>query len=163
MLAAGLCPDGAGGRACCTRTSSRPTRSRSSPAIFRIGWAYLWPCLLAGIALAFTVLGVFGLLYKMPRMWMEAVALWAYWVFVFYSGHGVDPHDGADLPRPRPRPRLVPPPPAMGDVAAAMGKLYANSMRTVPRPTTVTTWIDLQVHASSPVPPSLIKSTMATV
>ena len=55
-------------------------------AVVRIGWAYLWPCMLAGIALAFTSLGVFLLLYKMPRMWMEAVALWMYWVLVLYLG-----------------------------------------------------------------------------
>jgi hypothetical protein len=50
----------------------------------RIGWAYFRPCLMASVALALTVLGVWGLLYRMPRMWMEAVALWAYWVFVLY-------------------------------------------------------------------------------
>ena len=53
-------------------------------AIQRIGWGYFWPCLMAGIALGLSVLGVWGLLYRMPRMWMEAVALWAYWVFVLY-------------------------------------------------------------------------------
>jgi hypothetical protein len=52
--------------------------------VFRIGWAYLRPCLMATFALAFAVLGVWGLLYRMPRMWMEAVALWAYWVLVLY-------------------------------------------------------------------------------
>ena len=31
-------------------------------------------------------LGVYGLLFRMPRMWMEAVALWAFWVFVLYEG-----------------------------------------------------------------------------
>jgi hypothetical protein len=53
-------------------------------AIGRLGWSYLRPCLLATVALAATVLGVWGLLYKMPRMWMEALALWAYWVIVLY-------------------------------------------------------------------------------
>jgi hypothetical protein len=52
--------------------------------ILRIGWAYLRPSLLASIALATSVLGVGGLLYKMPRMWMEALALWAYWIVVLY-------------------------------------------------------------------------------
>ncbi len=53
-------------------------------AILRIGWTYLRPCVLAGAALSCAVLGVWGLLYKLPRMWMEAVALWAYWLLVLY-------------------------------------------------------------------------------
>ena len=95
--------------------------------IVRIGWPYLWPCLLAGISLAFTVLGVVGLLYKMPRMWMEAVALWAYWVFLFYLGMvsirmmGLTYHaHAADLGWFRRRPRWA--------TSRHHGKLYANSM-----------------------------------
>ena len=95
-------------------------------AIVRIGWAYLWPCLLAGISLAFTVLGVFGLLYKMPRMWMEAVALWGYWVFVLYLGMvsirmmGLTYHAHApDLAWFRRRPRWA--------TSRHDGNLYANS------------------------------------
>ena len=95
-------------------------------AIARIGWAYLWPCLLAGISLAFTVLGVFGLLYKMPRMWMEAVALWGYWVFVLYLGMvsirmmGLTYHAHApDLAWFRRRPRWA--------TSRHDGNLYANS------------------------------------
>jgi hypothetical protein len=53
-------------------------------AIWRMGTHYLRPCLIASIALVLVALGVWGLLYKMPRMWMEAVALWAFWVFAFY-------------------------------------------------------------------------------
>jgi hypothetical protein len=52
--------------------------------ILKIGWDYLRSAVVAGMALAVTVLGVWGLLYKMPRMWMEAVALWAYWFLVLY-------------------------------------------------------------------------------
>jgi hypothetical protein len=95
-------------------------------AIVRIGWPYLWPCLLAGIALAFTVLGVFGLLYKMPKMWMEAVALWVYWVLVLYMGMvsirmmGLTYHAHApDLGWFRRRPRWA--------TSRHDGKLYANS------------------------------------
>jgi hypothetical protein len=95
-------------------------------AIFRIGWAYLWPCLLAGIALAFTVVGVFLLLYKMPRMWMEAVALWSYWVLVLYLGMvsirmmGLTYHAHApDLAWFRRRPRWA--------TTRHHGQLYANS------------------------------------
>jgi hypothetical protein len=95
-------------------------------AIVRIGWAYLWPCLLAGISLAFTVLGVFLLLYKMPRMWMEAVALWMYWVLVLYLGlvsirmMGLTYHAHAhDLAWFRRRPRWA--------TTRHHGHLYANS------------------------------------
>jgi hypothetical protein len=52
--------------------------------IFKIGWVYLQPSVIAGLTLALTVFGVWGLLYKMPRMWMEAVALWAYWFLMLY-------------------------------------------------------------------------------
>jgi hypothetical protein len=95
-------------------------------AVVRIGWAYLWPCLMAGIALAFTVCGVFLLLYKMPRMWMEALALWAYWLFVLYLGMvslrmmGLTYHAHApDLAWFRRRPRWA--------TTRHHGQLYANS------------------------------------
>ncbi len=52
--------------------------------IARIGWSFLVPCTMAGITLAFAVIGVWGLLYKMPQIWMEAVALWAYWAVGLY-------------------------------------------------------------------------------
>lgn len=54
-------------------------------AIFRIGWGYLLPCIVASVAIVLAGFGVYGLLYRMPRMWMEAVALWGFWVFVFYE------------------------------------------------------------------------------
>jgi hypothetical protein len=54
-------------------------------AILRLGWGYLRPCLVASIAVALFGLGIWGLLYKMPRMWMEAVALWAFWVLALYN------------------------------------------------------------------------------
>jgi hypothetical protein len=95
-------------------------------AVVRIGWAYLWPCLMAGIALAFTVFGVFLLLYQMPRMWMEAMALWGYWVFVLYLGMvsirmmGLTYHAHApDLAWFRRRPRWA--------TTRHHGQLYANS------------------------------------
>ena len=87
-------------------------------AIQRIGWDYVWPCLMAAIALGVPVLGIWGLLYKMPRMWMEAVALWAYWVFVLYFAMVRSSNGGADVPRPRVRPVLVPTQAAMGELAA---------------------------------------------
>jgi hypothetical protein len=54
-------------------------------AIAHIGWGYLKPCVVGGVAIVLTGLGVWGLLYHMPRMWMEAVALWAFWVFALYE------------------------------------------------------------------------------
>jgi hypothetical protein len=54
-------------------------------AIFRVGWAYLVPCAVAAAAVSLEGLGLYGLLFRMPKMWMEAVALWAYWVFFLYQ------------------------------------------------------------------------------
>jgi hypothetical protein len=95
-------------------------------AIVRIGWPYLFPCILAGISLAFAVLGVFGLLYKLPKIWMEAAALWAYWVLVLYLGMvsirmmGLTYHAHAlDLAWFRRRPRWA--------SSRHDGTLYANS------------------------------------
>jgi hypothetical protein len=53
-------------------------------AIMRIGWGYLRPCLVAGVAVA--IVGVAGwiLLFEIPTMWTEGVALWAFWVLIFY-------------------------------------------------------------------------------
>jgi hypothetical protein len=53
-------------------------------AIVRIGWDYLKPCIVGGVALTVVGLGVWGLLFRLPRMWMEAVALWGFWVIVLY-------------------------------------------------------------------------------
>jgi hypothetical protein len=54
-------------------------------AIFRIGWGYLIPCAVAIVALVLEGFGVYGLLFRMPKMWMEAVALWAFWVLTLYQ------------------------------------------------------------------------------
>jgi hypothetical protein len=54
-------------------------------SIFRLGGCYLRPCLVASSTLALTGLGIWGLLYHLPRMWMEAVALWTFWLVVLYS------------------------------------------------------------------------------
>ena len=54
-------------------------------SIFRLGVAYLRPCLVASITLTLSGLGVWGLLYKLPSMWMEALALWAYWLLTLYG------------------------------------------------------------------------------
>jgi hypothetical protein len=53
-------------------------------SIFRLGGCYLRPCLVASATLVLAGLGIRGLLYHMPKMWMEAVALWAFWLVVLY-------------------------------------------------------------------------------
>jgi hypothetical protein len=95
-------------------------------AIFRIGWSYVVPCLVASGALVLAGLGVYGLLFRMPRMWMEAVALWAFWVFVSYEGMvvmrmlGLTYHAHAlDLVWFRRRPRWA--------STRLHGRIYANS------------------------------------
>ena len=106
--------------------------------IIRIGWAYLWPCLLAGISLAFTVLGVVGLLYKMPRMWMEALALWGYWVLVLYLGMVSIRMMGLTYHAARPRPGVVPAPAAVGDFAASWQALREFvSLTITPEPSSL--------------------------
>jgi hypothetical protein len=94
--------------------------------IGRIGWTYIRPCLMASIVLAFVVLGDWGLLYRMPSMWMEAVALWAYWVLVLYLAMaalrmmGLTYHANApDLSWFRRRPRWA--------TSRHDGTIYANS------------------------------------
>ncbi|QEH35317.1 hypothetical protein OJF2_38680 [Aquisphaera giovannonii] len=94
-------------------------------AIARIGWGYLFPCLVTAVAMALAGLGVYGLLYRMPRMWMEAVSLWAFWVFVLYEAMvvmrmiGLTYHAHAmELVWFRRRPRWA---------SARLGRIYANS------------------------------------
>jgi hypothetical protein len=93
-------------------------------AILRVGWAYVIPCLVASVALVLGGLGVYGLLFRMPRMWMEAVALWAFWVFVLYErGDGCHANAGADLSRSCGGAGLVPSPATVGDLAVARADL----------------------------------------
>ena len=95
-------------------------------SIFRLGVAYLRPCLVASITLVLSGLGVWGLLYKMPSMWMEAVALWAYWLLTLYGAMvtlrmmGLTYHAHAlDLSWFRRRPRWA--------SSRHQGQIYVNS------------------------------------
>jgi hypothetical protein len=95
-------------------------------AVFRIGWDYLRPCLVAAIALVLAVLAGWSLLYHMPTMWMEGLAIWAFWVFVFYEAMvvvrmmGLTYHAHAlDLHWFRRRPRWA--------SSKRDGRIYANS------------------------------------
>jgi hypothetical protein len=95
-------------------------------SVFRIGRDYLRPCLTAAAALAIAGFGVAGLLYKLPKMWMEAVALWTYWVVVLYAAMvalrmiGLTYHAHAlDLVWFRRRPRWA--------TSRLHGQIYGNS------------------------------------
>jgi hypothetical protein len=95
-------------------------------AIFRIGWAYLRPCLLATSALALIAWAIWSLLFSMPYMWAEGVALWGFWVFFFYQAMvvvrmlGLTYHAHAlDLHWFRRRPKWA--------TSSRHGQIYANS------------------------------------
>jgi hypothetical protein len=95
-------------------------------AIFRLGSAYIRPSIVAGCALIFAGLGVWGLLYRMPTMWLEALALWGFWAFFFYEAMvvlrmmGLTYHAHAlDLHWFRRRPRWA--------TSSRHGQIYANS------------------------------------
>lgn len=95
-------------------------------AIFRIGWDYLRTCLVASVALFLAGLALWGLVYKMPAVWAEALSLWAFWVFIFYEAMvvirmmGLTYHAHAlDLGWFRRRPRWA--------SSRRDGRIYANS------------------------------------
>jgi hypothetical protein len=95
-------------------------------AIVRIGWDYLRTCLVASIALFLAGFALWGLVYKMPAMWVEALSLWAFWVFIFYEAMvvirmmGLTYHAHAlDLGWFRRRPRWA--------SSRRDGRIYANS------------------------------------
>jgi len=95
-------------------------------AIIRIGWDYLRTCLVASVALFLAGLALWGLVYKMPAMWVEALSLWAFWVFIFYEAMvvirmmGLTYHAHAlDLGWFRRRPRWA--------SSRRDGRIYANS------------------------------------
>jgi hypothetical protein len=54
-------------------------------AVARIGWDYLRPCLVAALALVLAGMGLRAMVYQIPTMWAEGLAIWAFWVFLFYS------------------------------------------------------------------------------
>jgi hypothetical protein len=95
-------------------------------AIARIGWDYLQPCLVAALALVMAGVGMWAMLYWVPSRWVEACAIWAFWVFLFYSAMvvmrmvGLTYHAHAmDLHWFRRRPRWA--------SSRRDGRLYANS------------------------------------
>jgi hypothetical protein len=95
-------------------------------AIARIGWDYLRPCLVSALVLVMTGMAIWAMLYKMPTMWVEGVAIWAFWVFAFYAAMvvvrmvGLTYHAHAmDLHWFRRRPRWA--------SSRRDGRIYANS------------------------------------
>lgn len=55
-------------------------------AIRRVGWGYLLPTVVASLVMLGMILGVYLLVYHVPRMWIEAVALWCFWFLSIYGG-----------------------------------------------------------------------------
>src|SRR5262249_10924859 len=53
-------------------------------AIWRIGWAYAAPCLVAGLALLLAI-GAFWAVATAPSPGLAALGLWAFWLFVLYE------------------------------------------------------------------------------
>ena len=53
-------------------------------AIWRTGWDYLKPSVVAGVALMLLAGSFWVVLFRMPTMLIAAVALWCYWVFALY-------------------------------------------------------------------------------
>jgi hypothetical protein len=95
-------------------------------AIARIGWDYLRPCLVAALVLVLAGVSLWAMIYRMPTMWVEGVAIWAFWVFLFYAAMvvvrmvGLTYHAHAmDLHWFRRRPRWA--------SSRRDGRLYANS------------------------------------
>jgi hypothetical protein len=95
-------------------------------AIFRIGWDYLRPCLVAVLVLVMAGMAAWGLIYQMPTIWMEGLAIWLFWVFIFYGAMvvvrmmGLTYHAHAlDLHWFRRRPRWT--------SSGRKGQIYANS------------------------------------
>jgi hypothetical protein len=55
-------------------------------AVARIGWDYLRPCLVAALALVMAGTSLWAMLYRVPTKWAEGLAIWGFWLFLFYSG-----------------------------------------------------------------------------
>ncbi len=95
-------------------------------AIVRIGWDYLHAALISAVVLLAAGAGLWALLYQIPTMWAEAIAIWAFWFFLFYGGMvvmrmvGLTYHaHAAELHWFRRRPRWA--------SSRRDGRIYANS------------------------------------
>jgi hypothetical protein len=53
-------------------------------AIMRLGWSYVWPCLVTGAAIGLAF-GVASLAWNAPNDFLAVLGLWVFWVFVMYE------------------------------------------------------------------------------
>lgn len=95
-------------------------------AIWRTGWEYIKPSVVAGVSLMLLAGAFWAVLFYMPTMTIAAIALWLYWVFALYAAMVVVRIIGltyyihsADLAWFRRRPRWGTP--------ARFGRIYSNS------------------------------------
>jgi hypothetical protein len=54
-------------------------------AIVRIGWDYVQPCLVSGVALLLVAGASWAVLFEMSSFRLAALGLWAFWVFGLYA------------------------------------------------------------------------------
>jgi hypothetical protein len=53
-------------------------------AIVRVGWSYVWPCLVTGTAIGLSI-GLGAVAFNASEDWVAVVGLWVFWVFVLYA------------------------------------------------------------------------------
>jgi hypothetical protein len=95
-------------------------------AIRRLGWAYLRPSLVAGVAVVLVASALYAVLFRAPNVQVAALGLWAWWVFALYAAMvvlrmvGLTYHEHADeLGWYRSKPKWA--------VWGRQGTIYANS------------------------------------
>lgn len=54
-------------------------------SIFRVGWDFVYPSLVASAALALVGGAGWALVYQLSSVWLVAVGIWGFWVFAFYT------------------------------------------------------------------------------
>jgi hypothetical protein len=94
--------------------------------IVRIGWRYLYPCLVTGFALVIATGLLQWVLFSSPSIEIAALALWGFWVFLLYEAMVVSRvlgltyyHNASKLGWFRKRPRWA--------TSSRTGRLYGNS------------------------------------
>ena len=54
-------------------------------AILQIGWDYVQPCLVGGLAFLLAAGAIYGVLFAIPSMKLAVLGLWGFWVFSLYE------------------------------------------------------------------------------
>ena len=54
-------------------------------AIMQVGWDYVQPCLIGGVAFLLGAGVLYGVLFAIPSMKLAVLALWGFWVFSLYE------------------------------------------------------------------------------